>query len=44
MVVSGITAWNNMKMRAEISKLKLWIIQNFHAKPKANFLGEMSDN
>ena len=35
---SGLVAWNNSQMREEISKLKLWIIQNFHAKERANFL------
>lgn len=40
LIFSGVATWNNMKLRAEIAKLKLWIIQNFHAKPRANFLGD----
>jgi hypothetical protein len=40
LVFSGISAWNNARMRAEINRLKLWIVQNFHAKPHANFLDD----
>lgn len=39
----AFNAWNSARMRNEIGKLKLWIIQNFQAKPKANFLGEVND-
>ncbi len=44
LIFSGITAWNNAKMRMEIAKLKLWIIQNFHAKPRANFVSDSPDD
>lgn len=41
-VSSALTTFQNMKLRNEIMRLKLWIAQNFEAKPGANLLDDGS--
>ena len=36
---SAFQAYENTKIKIEIMALKLWIIQNFHSKPTAEFDG-----
>ena len=40
LVSSALTTFQNMKLRNEIMRLKLWIAQNFEAKPGANLLDD----
>lgn len=39
-VSSAMTTVQNLKLRNEIMRLKLWIAQNFEAKPGANLLDD----
>lgn len=41
-IASALTTFQNMKLRQEIMRLKLWIAQNFVAKDGANLLDDGS--
>lgn len=37
LLFTAMGAWNNMKMRQTVERLKWWIVRNFEAKKDAKF-------
>jgi hypothetical protein len=40
-VATLFSAWQSNKVKIEILKMRLWIVNNFHAKEGANLSGDL---